>query len=63
MEIFHFGEIYTCCNKMYINTISVCADCSVDIADTSGSEGLTTMSSSLRSIFYKQQLTYSNYSS
>ena len=37
---------------MYINTISVCADCSVDIADTSGSEGLTTMSSSLRSIFY-----------
>ena len=56
MEIFQFREIYTCYNKMYINTISVCADCSVDIADTSGSEGLTTMSSSLRSIFYKHQL-------
>ena len=41
---------------MYINTISVYADCSVDIADTSGIEGVATISSSLRSIFYKQQL-------
>ena len=41
---------------MYINTISVFADCSVDIVDTSGSEGLAIMSSSIRSIFYKHQL-------
>ena len=41
---------------MYINTISVCADCSVDIIDTPVREGLATISSSLCSIFYKQQL-------
>ena len=40
---------------MYINTISVYADCSVDIADTSGREDFATMSVSLCSIFYKQQ--------